>query len=61
MQSRDDLGFVKLFLNFFKIKLAGKADNFWQDYVAGFGGRNFGLQNNQNYFINVSKNCNWTP
>lgn len=41
--------------------IAGKRKDFWEEYVAGFGGKNFNLQSNQNYYINVSKNCNWIP
>jgi hypothetical protein len=40
---------------------ARKAKDFWQDYVAGFGGINFNLQNGRNYFINISEDCDWVP
>jgi hypothetical protein len=39
--------------------MAKKEKDFWQEYVTGFGGNNFGLQSGQNYFINVSKDCAW--
>lgn len=41
--------------------IAQRDQDFWQDYVSGFGGKNFNLQNSQNYFINVNKDCNWSP
>lgn len=41
--------------------IARKRKDFWQESVAGFGGNNFALQNNQGYFIKVGKDCSWTP
>lgn len=43
------------------VVIARKRKNWWEEDVKDFGGRNFSLQNNQNYFINVSKSCSWTP
>jgi hypothetical protein len=41
--------------------IARKINAFWQDYMVGFGGKNFNLQSNQNYFLKVSKSCAWGP
>ena len=43
------------------IAIATKEKDWWEDYIKNYGGRNFDLQNNQNYFINVSKDCSWRP
>lgn len=43
------------------IIIAGKKKDWWENYVKNYGGESFNLQNNQNYFINVSKNCSWGP
>lgn len=43
------------------IAIVSKRRDWWENYVKNYGGRNFGLQNNQNYLINVAKSCNWTP
>ncbi len=39
--------------------IARKQKNWWKDFVKDFGGENFNLQNEQDYFINVTKDCNW--
>jgi hypothetical protein len=39
--------------------IARKRQDWWQEYVAGYGGRNFNLETNQNYFIKVNKDCQW--
>ena len=43
------------------IVIATKEKDWWENYVKNYGGTNFDLQNNQNYFINVSKDCSWRP
>lgn len=43
------------------VVIARKRKDWWEDYVKDFGGRNFSLQNNQSYYIKVSKDCAWSP
>ena len=43
------------------VVIARKRKDWWEGYVKNYGGKNFSLQNNKNYFIKVGKSCNWTP
>lgn len=39
--------------------IARKEEDFWEEYVKEFGGKNFNLQSGSNYSIYVSENCYW--
>jgi len=41
--------------------IARKEQDFWEEYVAGYGGKNYDLQSNKNYSIKVSRACLWAP
>jgi hypothetical protein len=41
--------------------IARKTKDFWEEYLVGYGGLNFNLQDGGNYFLKLSKNCTWTP
>lgn len=43
------------------VAISRKRKDWWENYVKNYGGENFNLRKNQNYFINVSKNCVWMP
>lgn len=43
------------------IAIARKKKDFWQEYVASFGGENFSLKESQEYSLKVSKDCHWAP
>lgn len=43
------------------VTISRKKKDWWEEYVKNYGGENFNLQKNQNYFINVSKDCQWIP
>ncbi len=42
------------------VAISRKRKDWWEDFVKNYGGENFNLQNEQNYFINVTKACTWT-
>jgi YD repeat-containing protein len=37
--------------------LTKKTGNWWQDYLAGFGGTNFSLEDNQSYYLYLPQTC----
>ncbi len=41
------------------VAISRKRKDWWEDFIKNFGGGNFNLQNEQDYFINVTKACNW--
>lgn len=43
------------------VVMARKRKDWWEEYVKNYGGKGFNLRKNQNYFINISKGCHWTP
>lgn len=43
------------------VVIATKKKDWLENYVKDYGGENFSLQNNQNYFIKVSRDCSWGP
>ncbi len=41
--------------------IAKKEQDFWQEYVSGHGGWDFGIQSSQVYFIKAGRDCSWSP
>jgi len=41
--------------------IARKEQNWWEEYVVGYGGEDFGLDTEKVYYVNASKECNWYP
>lgn len=43
------------------IIIARKRKDFWEEYVKGYGGRNFDLSAGKKYHLNVTRKCSWNP
>lgn len=43
------------------VVITKKTRDWWENYVINYGGKNFNLENKQDYFIKLTKDCNWTP
>lgn len=43
------------------LAIAQKPGDFWEEYVAGYGGRHFVLTNAGYYYLNLSRQYTWDP